>query len=146
MGIMGSSESTQSSSNGESGTPKKTVASVAAAAVAGVVLVGSGLAMLASSSGSEEQKGNDKLMVAPDQEGPLTSLGQILRMTQLVISATIVLRVEDEQLGLMGFDRDWDSFVVLFFLKLWFDPVGLITRICIYMVLVLAFWPSIFCF
>ncbi|CAL5365017.1 unnamed protein product [Camellia sinensis] len=69
MGIMGSSESTQSSSNGECGTPKKTVASVAAAAVAGVVLVGSGLAMLASSSGSEEQKGNKKLMVAPGSGG-----------------------------------------------------------------------------
>ncbi|KAI8029802.1 hypothetical protein LOK49_LG01G00176 [Camellia lanceoleosa] len=66
---MGSSESTQSSSNGESGTSKKTVASVAAAAVAGVVLVGSGLAMLASSSGSEEQKGNEKLMVAPGSGG-----------------------------------------------------------------------------
>ncbi|KAI7979744.1 hypothetical protein LOK49_Contig258G00002 [Camellia lanceoleosa] len=83
----------------------------------GVVLVGSGLAMLASSS-SEEQKGNKKPMVAPGIEGPLISLGKILRMTQLVISATIVLRVEDEQLGLMGFDRNWVSFVVLFFLKL----------------------------
>ncbi|XP_028085972.1 uncharacterized protein LOC114286943 [Camellia sinensis] len=57
------SESAQSSSNGESGTPKKIVASVAAAAVAGGVLVGS------SSSGLEEQKGNKKLMVAPGSGG-----------------------------------------------------------------------------